>query len=320
MFWLLQMSQYKIKDIINSAFNYKLFLETLSTRTGSIKKVLYPFLLKFVIFASVIIFGIWGINKTWCSLTDLNIFKVSPSTFNFNNPSWVTERFSDDIIHVAALNEQYGLYESNLTQRIANVYGGVVLIKKVDSIKKTFPNKLNIKLVLRKPAALVKNGNNTYLVDDECVLLPKEYYKLLNTEYDTPCIQSSKLARLPLYGNTWNDKGVAAGLELIKFLRENNIHNVFKILAVDVSNVCKRRFTGKSDIVLWTENNTQIRWGCSSLCNEPNELSNEEKLQNLLSIAKIEGTHLKKMEYVDVRWKKPSGKQWAKIDDTINER
>ncbi|HEY4481791.1 MAG TPA: cell division protein FtsQ/DivIB, partial [Candidatus Brocadiaceae bacterium] len=252
--------------------------------------------------------------------TALNIFKVSPSTFSFHTPSWVTARFSSDIKHVAALNEQYRMYENDLTQRIADVYGGIVLIKKIDSIKRTFPNKLNIKLVLRKPAAIVKTGNYTYLVDDECVLLPKEYYTLQNAEYDTPCIQSNKLARLPLYGSEWNDKGIKAGIDVVKFLRANNIHNIFKILTVDVSNVCKRRFTGKSDIVFWTENNTQIRWGCSSLCNEPNELSNEEKLQNLLSIAKTEGTNLKQMEYVDVRWKKPSGKRWAKVDDIIEER
>ena len=89
--------------------------------------------------------------------------------------------------------------------------------------------------------------------------------------------------------------------------------------ALPISNVCKRRFTGKSDIILWTENNTQIRWGCSPLCNEPNELSDEEKLQNLLSIAKTEGTNLKNMEYVDVRWEKPLGKRWVKIDDKTEE-
>ena len=100
-FLLVQMNQYKIKDIINSTFNYKLFLDNLSSKTGSIKKALYLFLLQFVFFVCIIIFGIWGINKTWHSLTDLNIFKVSPSTFSFHTPSWVTDRFSDDIKHVA---------------------------------------------------------------------------------------------------------------------------------------------------------------------------------------------------------------------------
>lgn len=312
------MKQYKIND--NCISDLKTFMDILSTKIGELKRVLYPFFLRFGVFACIIVFAIWGIKSVWRSLSDLNIFKISPSTFSFHTPCWVNDHFSDDIKHVATLNEQYGMYENNLTQKIADVYGGIVVVKKVDSIKRVFPNKLNIKLVLRKPIAIVKSGSNTYLVDDECVLLPKEYYRLKNAEYDSPCIQSNKLARLPLYGSKWNDKGVKAGIELVKFLRANNIHSLFKVLAVDVSNVCKRRFTGKSDIILWTENNTQIRWGCSSLCNEPNELSDEEKLQNLLSIAKIEGTNLKQMEYVDVRWKKPLGKRWAKAGDTIEER
>lgn len=291
-----------------------------STKLGELKRVLYPLFLRFGVFACITVFAIWGIKRIWCSLTDLNIFKVSPSAFSFYTPSWVNDHFSEDIKHIETLNEQYGMYENNLTQKIADVYRGIVVVKKVDSIKRVFPNKLNVKLVLRKPVALVKNGSNAYLVDDECVLLPKEYYKLQNVEYDSPCIQSNKLARLPLYGSKWNDKGVEAGIELVKFLRANNIHNLFKVVAVDVSNVCKRRFTGKSDIILWTENNTQIRWGCSSLCNEPNELSDEEKLQNLLSIARIEGTNLKQMEYVDVRWKKPLGKRWVKVGDSTEER
>ncbi len=314
------MHQYKIKNIINSTSNHKPFLNFLSTKMEKQKRLLYSFLLLFFVSACIIILPIWGMKRIWHSTTDLNVFKVSPSTFSFNTPSWVTERFTNDIKHVSAINEYYGIFENNLTPKIADVYGGIVLIKKVDSIKRIFPNKLNIKLVLRKPTAVVKSGRNTYLVDDDGVLLPKEYYILPNAEYDSPYIQNNKPARLPLYGSEWNDKGIKAGIELIKFLRANNIHNIFKILAVDVSNVCKKRTTGKSDIILWTENNTQIRWGCSPLCNEPNELSDKEKLQNLLSIAKSEGTHLKMMDYVDVRWKKPLGKRWAKVNDAREDR
>lgn len=312
------MKQYNINQ--TCIVHLKAFINTLSSKVGAVKKTIYLLFLRFGVFVCIVVFAIWGIKRIWLSLTDLNIFKVSPSTFSFYSPSWVNDHFSHDIKNVATLKEHYGMYEDNLTRRIAEVYGGIAVVKKVDSIRRVFPNKLNIKLVLRKPVAIVQNGSNAYLVDDECVLLPKEYYKLKNVEYESPSIRSNKLARLPLHGSKWNDKGVEAGIELVKFLRANNIHNLFKIVVVDVSNVCKRRFTGKSDIVLWTENNTQIRWGCSPLCNEPNELSDEEKLQNLLSIARIEGTNLKQMEYVDVRWKKPLGKRWAKVDNFAEER
>ncbi len=314
------MKQSKINDFVNRIFNLKPFLDILTGKVRKLKKVLYSYVLQFFVLICILCLAIWGTKWLWYSLTDLNIFKVSPHTFSFHTPSWVTDRFSNDIKHVASLQDQYGMFENKLTQTIADIYGGIVLIKKVDSIKRIFPNKLSIKLILRKPTAIVKSGNNTYLVDDECILLPKEYYLLPNPEYDNPVIQSNKLARLPLHGSKWNDKGVEVGIELIKFLRANNVHNLFKILTVDVSNVCKRRFTGKSDIILWTENNTQIRWGCSPLCKEPNELSDEEKLQNLLSIAKLEGTNLKHMEYVDVRWKKPLGKRWVEVNTTAEEQ
>lgn len=316
MFLSVRMKRYRIHDLINKIFNLKPVVDTLLARIGKLKKVLYSYLFQFSVLICIICLAIWGTKWLWYSLTDLNIFKVSPHTFSFNTPLWVTDRFSKDLKQVAALNDHYGMYENDLTSKIADIYGGIVLIKKVDSIKRIFPNRLNIKLILRKPAAVVKSGNNTYLVDDECVLLPKEYYILPNPEYDSPLIRSNKLARLPLYGSKWKDKGIEVGVELIKFLRTNNVHNLFKILTVDVSNVCKRRFTGKSDLVLWTENNTQIRWGCSPLCNEPNELSDEKKLQNLLSIAKAEGTDLKHMEYVDVRWEKPLGKRWVKVNNS----
>ncbi len=39
------------------------------------------------------------------------------------------------------------------------------------------------------------------------------------------------------------------------------------------------------------------------------ELSNSEKLKNLYSVVKAEGSRLAQMEYVDVRWKIPRGKR-----------
>lgn len=313
------MNQYKVKDIIHNTLHLKYFVHFFSTKKAEIKRVLYFFCLRYLVFVCVTILIIWGLKKVWYSLTDLTVFKVSPSTFSFQTPPWVTDRFSEYIKNIKTLNERYNMYENDLTQKIAEVYGEIALIKKVDSIKKIFPNTLSITLVLRKPAAVIKSGKNTYLVDDECILLPKEYYLLPNAEYDSPYIRGNRFSKLPLYGNTWDDRGIKAGVNLIKFLKANNIHNIFKILVVDVSNVCKRRSTGKSDIILWTENNTQIRWGCSSFCNEQNELSDEEKLQNLLSVAKSEGTNLRQMEYIDVRWKKPVGKRWAKVDDLREE-
>jgi len=304
------MGRLKIKNFLNHIFLFKSLVPSISEKLHWFNRQLYPFLLKLIGVICILIFTIWGLKKVWNTLADLSIFKVSPATLTFNLPPWMNDRFYEDIKHVEAFHGQYGIYEKDITRKIAKVYDDIVLVKKVDVIQRIFPNKLNIKFTMRKPFALIKKGNITYLVDDECVLLPKEYYKFSDVDYISPYIQSRKLSRLPLLGKEWNDKKIKAGIELVRFLRANNIHKLFNIVSVDVTNVHSGGYSGKSDIILWTENNTQIRWGNSSLFKRPEELTDEEKLQNLLSIAKIEGTSLKQMEYIDVRWSKPVGKRW----------
>ncbi|MCF6157585.1 MAG: hypothetical protein E3K32_03210 [wastewater metagenome] len=299
----------------SSNTGFRFFLNLFTVRGDELKSRFFPLFLRYILFICVLVLIAWGLKRVWCSLTNLNIFWVSPATFSFQTPLWATDRISYDIKHIKSLNEHYNIYENGLSQKIAEIYGGLVFVKRVDSIKRIFPNRLNIKLILRKPVAIVRSGKDTYLIDDEYVLLPKQYYTLPNSGYENPCIQSNRLSGLPPYGSVWNDEGIKVGVELIKFLRLNNIHNLFKILVVDVSNVCKKQYRGKSDIILWTENNVQILWGCSPLCKTPDELSDEEKLQNLLSVAKVEGTSLKYMEYVDVRWKKPLGKRWVQANN-----
>src|SRR3990172_1947361 len=166
----------RIKNINYNTTRFKPFFDFFSTKSAEYKKKLYPFLIGLLILACITISSIWGIKNLWYSLTNLNIFKLSPSTFSFNTPTWVTDRFSNDIKYVSSLNQCYSMYE----------------------------------------------------------------YNLKNNEYDPHCIQSNKLTRPPLLGNTWNDNGIKAGVELLKFLRANNVHNIFKILAIDVSNVCKK--------------------------------------------------------------------------------
>lgn len=304
------MGRLRIKKNFNRIFKFKSLVPSVSEKLHWFNRQLSLFLLKFVGVVCIIILTIWGLKKVWNTLADLSIFKVSPATLTINLPPWMNNRFSEDIKQIEALHGQYSLYDRDITHKIAKAYDDIVLVKKVDLIKRVFPNKLNIKFTIRKPFVLIKKGDNSYLVDDESVLLPKEYYKFSDVDYVSPYIQSRKLSRLPLPGKEWNDKKIKAGIELVKFLRANNIHKLFSIVSVDVTNVHRERYSGKSDIILWTENNTQIRWGCSSFFKRPEELTDEEKLQNLLSIAKIEGTSLKQMEYVDVRWSKPVGKRW----------
>ncbi|HHT9153854.1 MAG TPA: hypothetical protein ACFYEM_10070, partial [Candidatus Hypogeohydataceae bacterium YC40] len=101
---------------------------------------------------------------------------------------------------------------------------------------------------------------------------------------------------------------------------KNNVHKIMNLRSVDVTGVGWARTRGESDIILWTQEGTAIKWGCPPLCGHVDELSNEQKLKNLLSIVKAEGKKLDQMEYIDVRWKLPILKKKKDKEVSIQEK
>lgn len=252
-----------------------------------------------------------SIRFGWHCLINLDTFKVKPGTFSFDLPSWAKVELLDEIKKIPAMDEEHSIFERGLTKKIAEAYSEKSWVAKVHHVKKEFPNKIKIKFSLRKPFAVVKRGKSFYLLDGECVRLPEKYYYWPDGAPEALFIQSNKLSKAPAYWEKWDDAGIQAGVKLVKFLRKNEIHILLNITTIDVSNVNTKLDSAKSDIVLITKKGTQIKWGRSSALGgykTQGELSDTEKLQNLLSVAKAEGRNLSRMEYVDVRWDIPQGK------------
>ncbi|HLG30287.1 MAG TPA: hypothetical protein VI387_08770 [Candidatus Brocadiales bacterium] len=263
----------------------------------------------------LVVFGIAALGLSirfgWHYLINLDTFKVKPGTFSFDLPSWAKVELLDKIRKAPIVEESHSIFERDLTKNIAEAYSGKPWVAKVHYVKKEFPNKIKIKFSLRKPFAVVKKGESFYLLDSDCVRLSEKLYYWPDDNPEALFIRSNKLSKAPAYWEKWDDAGVQAGVNLVKFLRKNKVHKLLNITTIDVSNVNTKHDSAKSDIVLTTKNGTQIKWGCSSApggCKMPGELSDTEKLQNLLSVAKAEGRNLSRMEYVDVRWDIPQGK------------
>ena len=157
--------------------------------------------------------------------------------------------------------------------------------------------------------AIVKRKLKKYLVDKKCVRIPEKYYKYPEEGDDPIYIVSRRSVKVPEYGEKWNDRSIEDGMNLLNYLKHNEIHKLLKIASIDVSKIGGSRKDGKIDVELWTKNGAKIKWGYSASSGQVNEPSNYEKLQNLLSVAKEEGTDLTSMEYVDVRWKIPLAKR-----------
>jgi hypothetical protein len=249
-----------------------------------------------------------SIRFGWHCLINLDRFKVKPGTFSFDLPSWAKMELLDEIKKIPIIEEEHSIFERGLPEKIAEAYSKKPWVAKVHSVKKEFPNKIKIKFSLRKPFAVFKKGKSFYLLDGECIRLPEKYYYWPDGDPETFFIRSSKVSKAPAYWAKWDDTGIKTGVELVRFLRRNEAHKLLNIVIVDVSNIDAKNDSAESDIILITRKGTQIKWGRSSLCKTHGELSDIEKLQNLLSVARAEGRNLSRMEYVDVRWDVPQGK------------
>ncbi len=293
----------KIKNNISAK------IDTIKPYLENIHKVSISVLLKFTFFVFIAFFVIWLGKFTWRHLTNQNMFLVSPATFSFEIPYWATDGFINEINSIQGLKKKYNIFEKDLTKKIVDAYESSPLIAKVCYIERELPNSLNMKFELRRPVAIVKKKRKNFLIDNDCVRLPDKFYNYPETGNDPIYIIGSNSAKVPEYGKKWNDKSIIDGISLLNYLRHNKVDKLLKITSIDVSKIGEKHKEGQIDVALWTKDGAMIKWGCPTSNEHVNELSNYEKLQNLLSVAMEEGADLNKMEYVDVRWKTPLAKR-----------
>ncbi len=284
-------------------------IDTVKPYLDNIQKTSVSLLLKFTFLVFIAFSVIWFGKFTWRHVTNQNMFLISPATFSFETPDWATDEFINEINSIQGLKKKYNIFEKDLTKRIVDVYENSPLISKVCYIERELPNRLNMKFELRKPVAIVKKRRYRYLVDKDCVRLPGKFYKYPGERDDPICIIGRNSVKVPGYGEKWSDNSIVDGINLLNYLKHNKVDKLLKITSIDASKIEGRHREGKIDVVLWTKDGAKIKWGCPTSSEHVNELSNYEKLQNLLSVAMEEGADLNNMEYVDVRWKTPLAKR-----------
>ncbi|MGR3304453.1 MAG: cell division protein FtsQ/DivIB, partial [Candidatus Scalindua sp.] len=255
----------------------------------NIQKASTSFLLKLVIVVVIVFSVIWFGKFTWKNLTDQDMFLVSPVTFSFETPDWATDKFINEINNIQGLKKRYNIFEKDLTKKIVEAYENNPLISKVHYVERELPDKLKMKFELRRPVAIVKRKGKKYLIDKDCVRLPGKFYKYPEEGDDPIYIISRRAVKVPGYGERWNDRSIEDGINLLNFLKHNKIDKLLKIASIDVSKIRGNRKDGNIEVELWTKNGAKIKWGCPASSGHVSELSDYEKLQNLLSVAKEEG-------------------------------
>ncbi len=261
----------------------------------------------------------WGIYEGWKYFSVCEDFRIKEVVFDIHPRKGVKGDLLEEIRNTRGIIGR-GLFEKGLSQEVAGEKEAIPWVKKVHSVRRGFPDKLLVQLEIRKAVAVVKREETFYLLDKEGMVLPEAYFAWPEDQDKLPCIESRRLRVTPKPGQRLEDKGVLAGIELVCFLKEEGIHKLVNLRSVDVTGVGWSRSQGESDIVIWTQSGVAIKWGCPPLCGHTDELSNEQKLKNLLSVVKAEGTKLDQMQYIDVRWKLPRGKKKEEKEFSAQER
>lgn len=302
---MIEVVKYHYSKVIDKAC---LSIDALRPYLEKARSMILSFSFRLAIVVIAIMIAMWSGKYVWKYMASQNTFVVSPITFSFEAPEWATDELINEIENIPGLKREYSMFEKDLTSKIAGLYEKNPLISKVYYVERELPNRINIKLELRRPIAIVKRKNREYLVDKDCVRLPAEFYKYPLEDKDAVYIINRRRFKVVEHGEKWDNNAIREGINLLNYLKYNRIDKLLDIGVFDVSNIRKRAKRGKNDINLWTRKGALVKWGCVPSSEKPDELSNHEKLQNLLSVVNEEGTSLAKMEYVDVRWKVPIGK------------
>ena len=241
---------------------------------------------------------------------NMEVFRLNTKNLRLVSfPDWADEEVTRAIVSPPGLPDEFSLLDDGICTRLAGVFEQCPWVDRVYAVERHYPNAMNLKMTLRRPAAFVRYGDRLYLVDEKGVRLPSEFRSWPDQVYRLPYIKNARGA-VPPVGKSWQDEGVAAGssvagriLSFKETLKRAGQDFPVDIEAIDVANIGGKVNKTTSEIVLLTRKGTKIYWGRSPLKWTPGELQAALKLHNLAEVAK--SVRLSEKEYVDIRFNPP---------------
>ena len=180
-------------------------------------------------------------------------------------------------------------------------------VKKINSLRKRYDGLLKIDCELRQPIASIQAGAKLCYVDVEGVLLP--VVPLEGSEGHLVRLQGCNLKSIST-GDYIKSESLLAGIEVLTEIRNTDNQlpredQLWEELAVmDVSNFEGRIAKGESHLVIYTADNTEIRWGAAKNRERPfYEAPLVTKLIHLYRSHKRYNS-LSRYEFVDLRYQR----------------
>ena len=216
-------------------------------------------------------------------------------------PPWAGPAVRRDLSFLPGIPDRFSIMTPGICERVAEAFRMNPWVDDVTSVRKVYPNRLDVELVLRRPVAGVRVAGRYYIVDAWGRRLTEGIGGWPQGTDALPVIATAD-GTMPPLGGVWPSEAVKAGASVAKTLLDNRGKLPTRFAVIDCTNMGPRRDIRKSDIVLVTYEGTFVRWGRSPLVlNSPGELTPDEKVVKMVMFERKLGP-LSSYKYVDIRF------------------
>ncbi|MCJ7729446.1 MAG: hypothetical protein MUO27_06175 [Sedimentisphaerales bacterium] len=220
-------------------------------------------------------------------------------------PDWVTEPLKEKIYAAASPDgEDLGIDENTASLVHRNIETSVAWIQQV-KVQVTH-DAVRVSGCWRKPLALVRQGSQSFYVDEESVVMdfvPMPNLPIVKVEGLSPA------AKPPLPADTWQGGDLAAAVDILTRLQKmDKLISPDKPLLGTIDRIDVSTFNGRKNnrlphIILYTKDNTEIIWGAEiGTWQRHLEATDEEKLTNLYAYYKEHGLLLGGAKYINLQY------------------
>jgi hypothetical protein len=194
-------------------------------------------------------------------------------------PAWIHSDIKADVARSASLDGSMSLLDDELTLRIAQAFGLHPWVAKVTRVSKSFPARVDVELVYRRPVAMVEVSGGLLPVDRDGVLLPSDDFSP-SEAVAYPRITEIKTVPVGPQGSRWGDARVAGGARLAAVLTDDWQKMKLTRIAPLVPSAGVR---SPDDILyeVFSEGGLRIEWGHAPGSERPGDIKASEKLAQL---------------------------------------
>ena len=219
-------------------------------------------------------------------------------------PDWVNEQLKDKVYKAAIANGEDLKIDDDVAASVQKNLESLVAWMADIKVTATH-NSVVVTGRWRKPAAVIKNGQNSFYIDKELVVL--DYVPMPNLHL----VEIKGLTggpKTPNAGEVWRRDDLTAAVGILGRLEARDKLSgvkkplIYEIGGIDMSNFGGRKNNKEPHIVLCAKDDTQIIWGAElGAWQRYMEASDEQKLAGLYDYYNEHGSLLNQVKYINLR-------------------